>query len=102
MSLVGLARRWRAIAGLGAAIAALGLLALLAISLLKPERFLDGEGPLASVGDPGSTIVEAFDQGTTGPWTVGVELCVAVGDGAITIESVSPTRTVGSGYRYLG
>ena len=37
-----------------------------------------------------------------GPWTFGLRLCLAHGTDAAVIESVSPTATVGSGFRLLG
>jgi hypothetical protein len=84
----------------------LGVVAVLGLSALLwmrgPERHGDGEGPL---GGYGSHVGEAFKADPTSgatSWTYGVALCLVSADGAPTLESVRPTISVGSGYRFLG
>jgi hypothetical protein len=42
------------------------------------------------------------DRTASSVWTFGYELCLAQGDQPAIIESVGPTQTIGSGFRYLG
>jgi hypothetical protein len=69
-----------------------------------PERHPDGRGPLGSLNDPGNSITEGFDAKIGGPsWTVGIQLCLAQGNQPATLDgSVTPTKTVGNDFRYLG
>jgi hypothetical protein len=93
------------IAGLGVAMASLGLAIGLIILVRsgQPELHRDGEGPLASTGSPDGYLDEAFDAVQGGPtWTLGFRLCLLQGSEAAVIHSVAPAATVGTGYRYLG
>ena len=71
-------------------------------SFLSPERHLDGQGPLASLNTTGTRITETVDRTQGGVWTFGYQLCLAQGDQPAIIDSVGPTQTVGTGFRYLG
>ena len=93
-----------AIGGLGvAAVATLGFIFATGRDA-GPEYHLDGQGPLGSVGDPASDGSIAFDPVIGGPaWSVGVRLClVQGGEKAVLDGSVTPTKSVGRGFRYLG
>ena len=71
-------------------------------SYLPPERHLDGRGPLASLNTTDTHITQAMDRTQSGVWTFGYELCLAQGDQPAIIDSVGPTQTIGSGFKYLG
>jgi hypothetical protein len=89
------------VVGLGA-VAALGLALL--VRTAPPERHLDGAGPLASLNGPGSEMM-ATDPSAAGhptSWTFGLRLCLASGTDPAVIESVAPTVSIGTGYRFLG
>ncbi len=91
--------------GLGVAVATLGLVFMLvrASGNGQTEHHRDGEGPLASTGDPLHHEASAFDAVKGGPaWTLGYQLCLFEGDQPAIIESVTPTRTVGDGFGFLG
>lgn len=68
-----------------------------------PERHADGAGPLASRNGPGSESM-AVDPDRAGgsSWTYGVRLCLSAGSDPVVIDSVGPSKSVGTGYRYLG
>lgn len=96
------------IAGLGAALAALGLASFLVLGpLAMPDRHRDGEGALASTNQVDTVITAAVDpsaaarRGVTS-WSFGMPLCLARGDQAAIIESIAPGQSVGTGYRFLG
>lgn len=67
-----------------------------------PEHHADGEGPLASLNRPGTHIRMTVDRTATSVWTFGYRLCLAQGDQPAIIDSVGPTQTIGSGFKYLG
>lgn len=67
----------------------------------QPQRHADGAGPLGAIGRPGSQ-GDAVDPRSGGPeWTWGVPLCVLDSSSPPTIQSVTPTKSVGR-YRLLG
>jgi hypothetical protein len=59
---------------------------------------LHDDGPLGSLSGAGF----AFDSHSTGPWTMGYELCLAQASDPVIIESVSPASRVGGRLNYLG
>jgi hypothetical protein len=61
-------------------------------------RHRDGDGPLIS-GVGGTSM--AFPAGAVGPWSLGIPLCLTTAGPAI-IDSVAPTRQLGTGARFLG
>ena len=67
-------------------------------------RHLDGEGPLASVGDPGTALSGAFDQDAPASrWTLGIALCLdQATDPAVLTGTIRGTRTIGDGFVFLG
>ncbi len=67
-----------------------------------PEHHVDGDGPLASLNGTGTRIGEIVDRNAPGVWTFGYQLCLAQGDQAAIIDSVGPTTTIGTGFKYLG
>jgi len=76
---------------------------VLAVVTAGPVRHVDGNGPLASRDGPG------FEKMAIDPvashassWTYGMRLCLASGSDAPVIDSVGPTVSVGTGYRFLG
>jgi len=89
---------------LGVAAATLALLFLVVVAFrnAQTDHHLDGQGPLASTGDPHHQEASAFDAVKGGPWTLGYQLCLFQGDQPAVIESVAPTKTVGDGFRFLG
>ncbi|MGH7485490.1 MAG: hypothetical protein ACREMY_07785, partial [bacterium] len=70
--------------------------------LPPPERHADGDGPLASLNSSGTRIGQTVARTALGVWTFGYELCIAQGDQPAIIDSVGPTRTLGTGFTYLG
>jgi hypothetical protein len=68
----------------------------------ETEQHSDGQGPLASTGDPRHQETTAFDAVKGGPWTLGYQLCLHQGSDPAVIQSVGPVTTVGSGFRFLG
>jgi hypothetical protein len=68
------------------------------------RHHLDGDGPLASTGDPHTTQSFAFDPTIAGPtWTVGIPLCIAQAKPPLTLDGyVAGTRTVGRAFRVVG
>jgi hypothetical protein len=90
--------------GLAAVTVILLTVVLVAIFGGGPEHHLDGRGPLGSLDDPRSSIADGFDATRGGPtWTVGLQLCLAQGNQPATLDgSVTPTKTVGNDFRYLG
>ncbi len=93
---------------LGAVAAAVGLAVIVTVSLpvisafISPERHADGQGPLASLDGPGSSASAADRQpGTARTLTFGMPLCLTSSDSVI-LDSVGPTESVGTGYRFLG
>jgi hypothetical protein len=85
-----------------AATLALVFLLITAFRGAQPEVHRDGEGQLGSTGDPRHQEGVAFDPVKGGPWTLGYALCLTQGDQPAIIDSVSPARTVGTGFRFLG
>jgi hypothetical protein len=91
-------------------IAGLGMLALIGLAwAIFPqdlptalERHADGEGPLGSLGVPGhdSMSVDPASGATT--WTFGLRLCKVSGQTSPVLQSMSPIKEVGTGFRYLG
>jgi hypothetical protein len=71
-------------------------------SILPPERHLDGQGPLASLNSSGPHGLTTVDPTQGSVWTFGYRLCLAQGDQPAVIDSIGPTQTVGSGFKYLG
>lgn len=95
----------RTIVGSGALVAlSLAVLAAFAVSATPPERHLDGAGPLASLNGPGSEMmaVDPTAAGHPTSWTYGLRLCLSSGSDPAILESVAPTVSVGTGYRFLG
>lgn len=88
----------------GAAAAALAIFGLVRFaSPAGPARHLDGEGPLASANSAESNQTQAVNTVVfEGPWTFGMPLCLAQGQTPAIIGSVTPTKSVGSGYKTLG
>jgi hypothetical protein len=104
---VGKRRRLGVAAAVLAAALALVLVALLINQVVSGTRgtihHLDGQGPLGSIGDPGSLSAFTFELiSGPGPWTVGYLVCLVQGNGPAVIESVSPTKANGDGYQYIG
>jgi len=87
-------------------VVALGTAVVLGLTLLLwlqgPERHADGAGPLASLNRPGSEAMKAQPTSGVTSWTYGLRLCLATGSAPAILESVSPTVSVGTGYRFLG
>ena len=104
IALPAIRRRPRLAIALG--LVSLALLTVVMVALFGggPERHPDGGGPLGSLGDSHGSIAIGFDPKLGGPtWTVGVQLCLAQGDQPATLDgSITPTRSVGSDFRYLG
>ena len=73
----------------------------IALWLQGPERHADLEGPLGSEGGYEAMKIDAVASRATS-WTYGLRLCIYSGDEPAILESVSPTKSVGSGYRLLG
>ena len=71
-------------------------------SYLPPERHLDGQGPLASLNTTSTRISMTVDRTEGSAWTFGFQLCLAEGDQPAIIDSVGPTQSIGSGFKYLG
>jgi hypothetical protein len=71
-------------------------------SSVPPERHLDGQGPLASLNTTETRVSETVDPTQSSVWTFGYQLCLAQGDQPAIIDSIGPTQTVGSGFKYLG
>jgi hypothetical protein len=86
--------------------AALGTAVVLGLALMLwlqgPERHADGAGPFASLNGPGSEAMKAQPISGVTSWTYGLRLCLAAGSAPAILESVSPTVSVGTGYRFLG
>lgn len=63
----------------------------------------DGSAALGTGDAPGSSVAYGVDPRRTDAtsWTFGLPLCLR-GAGPVTLRSVTPTRTVGSGFRFLG
>ena len=89
-----------AIAGVVIVVSALWLVA--DSGLLISERHADGQGPLASLNGTGTRISQTVDRTQSSVWTFGYQLCLAQGDQPAIIDSVGPTETVGTGFKYLG
>jgi hypothetical protein len=93
-----------AIAGLVAGLSLLGIGGLvLALGFVgaPPERHADGDGPLVSVNGGFEAMAVEPVAGVTA-WTFGMPLCVEAGADAVTLESVTPSAAVGSGFVVLG
>ena len=94
--------------GVVASAATLGLVAVLLTGVFSSTQkiYLDGQGPLASTGDYGHASSEGFPAyGSSlygGPVTLGFRLCIRQGSHPAVIRSVTPTQTVGGGYRIVG
>jgi hypothetical protein len=88
----------------GAAGAALATIALVRLALpSEPPRHLDGAGPLASVNSEASNQTQAVNTAVfAGPWTFGIPLCIGQGQAPASLESVTPTKSIGLGYATLG
>jgi hypothetical protein len=71
-------------------------------SIFPPERHLDGQGPLASLNTTDTRVGFTVDPSGGSAWTFGYELCLAQGNQPAIVDSVGPTETVGSGFKYLG
>lgn len=88
------------------AIVALGLaIVVVGAYLVIPHsnRHLDGDGPLGSGDGPGHSSFASDPIGShSTEFTYGVTLCLVSGDNPAVIESVTPDRTLGSGFTYLG
>ena len=86
---------------------AAGVVALIVLSLaaravvLGPEHHADGGGPLSSLV-PGTRIGNALDPTASGRVTFGIELCLLTGEDVAVIDTVGPSATVGTGFRYIG
>ena len=65
------------------------------------SRHQDGDGPLGSLTAPGSAITYALDAEANHPVTVGIGLCTT-GRGSAVLTAVTPTKTAGTGWRFLG
>lgn len=85
--------------------AAIGILLIAATAFLGSRvgsaRHHDGEGPLGSEGGD-VEVTMAFPAGLSGPWSLGIPLCLFSGSDPATIETVGPTAIIGSGAQYLG
>jgi len=96
-------RRLIAVGVTGVAIVALLFVFLVVIAIRNGQtEHGDGQGPLASTGNPAHHEAVSFDAAKGGPWTLGYQLCLFEGNDPAVIESVSPAATVGSGFRILG
>lgn len=85
----------------GVVVALIGLTVAGRAVALGPEHHADGDGPLSSLG-PGTRIGNAVDPTASGRVTFGVELCLLNGDDIAVIDSVGPSATVGTGFRFIG
>jgi hypothetical protein len=97
-------RRRRPILVAIAAVAAVALIAVGAIAYVLnrgPDHHADGAGPLSSLG-PGTKIGNAVDPTASDRVTFGVELCLLSAEDQAVIETVEPSATVGTGFRFLG
>lgn len=94
-------RSRKVVVGLGALVA-LGL-GVASFAFSGSERHADGDGPLASLDQPGGSMM-AVNPHVPGvvSWTFGVPLCLASGTSAPVIDSVGPTIAVGTGFQFLG
>lgn len=97
-------RRWLwpgSLVAVGLLVAAFWL--LIGTGLLHPKRHEDGGGPLGSEGGP-ARVTQALDPlaGRYDAWTYGIPLCMVSGMEPAVLETVGPTATVGSGFRFLG
>ena len=88
-------------------VAGLGVIVTLSLWWLgfpsTPEPHADGAGPLASLNEGGGQKVAvnpAFSHATA--WTYGMRLCMASGADLPVLDSVSPAKSVGTGYQFLG
>jgi hypothetical protein len=76
------------------------------VASARVDHHLDGHGPLGDGGvttvDDGSSSSFSFFDNDPGPWTVGLQLCLAQGTGPAIIERVYPEETVGAGFRFVG
>ena len=91
----------------GLAAIAVGLAVIIALSLprlylfLGPERHADGQGPLASLDQPGSSGFASDRSSGTRTLTFGMRLCLTSSD-SVVLDSVEVTETVGTAYQFLG
>jgi hypothetical protein len=96
-------RRLAVAAGVGLAAVA----AVLAVSsgfigsIGGPSTHRDGDGPLGSIGKPGYESL-VVPQTVIGSTTYGIPLCVVDPEVPASITAVTPTVSIGSGYRTLG
>jgi hypothetical protein len=93
---------------LGVAIlAGLGVIVSLSLGWIgssAPETHADGAGPLASLNEPGTSLMDAINPSLAHAteFTFGMPLCLASGADLPVTDSVSPGHRVGTGYRFLG
>lgn len=89
-----------------ASIVSLGAVAALSLTFVvvtRPDQHADGDGPLASLDRPGYEKMAVDPAGSpTGTWTYGLRLCLSSGGDPAVIESVAPSTTAGTGFRFLG
>jgi hypothetical protein len=90
-------------------VALLSLVGLVAIGLAvaiagaPPARHRDGDGPLASLNEPGGgSMAVDVDAADSRRFTFGLRLCRSGAGPAPVIRRIAPRATVGSGFAYLG
>jgi hypothetical protein len=87
--------------GIGAAAAAALILVAYLVAQSR-ERHGDGDGPLGSVlGGSEAMLIDPVAAGGTS-WTYGLRLCLNSGDSPAVLESVGPSKNVGTGFQFLG
>jgi hypothetical protein len=94
--MIGVPRHARVAVGLGAGLAALGLLFWL--QPWAPTMHGPSGGPLRALGDPWSM---GLDPNNSDRWTLGIYLCAADPASTPVLDSVSPVQTLGS-FDFLG
>ncbi len=82
------------------------LVAFSVVGAASVDHHLDGQGPLGDGGvvatDSASRNAFSFFDNDPGPWTVGLQLCIAQGTQPAFIERVYPDTTAGDGLRSIG
>lgn len=97
--MTGRSRRIAVLAG-GILVAAvvIGVVAIMA----GPSSHGDGAGPLGSIAQDGHESMSTDASSGATSWTYGVRLCLAEGTAAPIVKSVTPTSTLGAGFKTLG
>lgn len=76
---------------------------LMATSCGGATTHRDGEGPMTSLKDPEGFSRMAIDpQLGVDTWSFGMPLCLEESGTSVTLHSVEPSETVGSGFEFVG